>query len=110
MHARPASSARAEAAISAGDHIFFADYGRKPLDALGDEIRVLDEIGDRIDHARNQDFAVRQWMLFKDAPLVAMPRVSALHRQPLGVDSIEDVDDLDQWDVAHVWPFTIAPA
>src|SRR5262245_57341826 len=71
---RPADEG-AEAAVSPCDHVLPADDAREGLDALRDEARMLDVIGERVDHARDQGFAVRNLGLLPDLPLVGVARV-----------------------------------
>ena len=51
-----------------------------------------------------------QRMVFEDAPLVLVARIGAFDGQALGIDAIQDVDDLGQRDVAHVRLLGVAPA
>src|ERR1700719_3835674 len=44
----------AEAAIGAGDDILAADHLGIAQDAIGDEVRVVDEVGGVADHTRHQ--------------------------------------------------------
>jgi hypothetical protein len=55
-----------------------AHQGGIALDALGHEFRVLDKIGGRVNDARDDAFALRQFHLFKDIPFVLMAGVGAL--------------------------------
>lgn len=48
--------------------------------ALGDELRVLDNIGGVADHTGNEDLALRKLDLAPDLPLVLMARVTGLDR------------------------------
>src|SRR5262245_28970871 len=48
----------AVAAIAAGDHVLAPDEPRITADALRDQLRVLDEIGLRLDDPRDQHLAV----------------------------------------------------
>ena len=52
----PAHAGRGvEAAIGAGEHAArIADRPRDPLDAVGDDLRVLHEVRQRVDHAGDQ--------------------------------------------------------
>ena len=44
-----------------------ADDRGDPLDAVGDDFRVLDEVGQRVDHARDQQLVVVQRHLAEHA-------------------------------------------
>ena len=46
--------AATEAAIGAGDNVFAADDLRVAHDAVGDDLRMLDDIGGMTDDAGNQ--------------------------------------------------------
>ena len=52
-------------------------------DAVGDQLRMLDEVRGRIDHARDDDLAVRQLDVLPDLPLVPVARVGARERHRL---------------------------
>src|SRR5262245_25583369 len=53
----------AEAAIGAGDHVLLADDLRILLEALRHEPRMLDDVGEGVDHAGDQRLAVGQFGL-----------------------------------------------
>src|SRR5205085_2804448 len=58
MNSRLRACKRAEAAIGAGKHILLADDACVALDSLRNQVRMLDEVRDRVDHARDQQFAI----------------------------------------------------
>src|ERR1700724_2806120 len=68
----------AEAAIGAGDDVLAADDLGIAQDAVGDELRVLDQVGGVADHTRHQHLARRPFSL------LATPATRALaaHWQP----------------------------
>jgi hypothetical protein len=47
--------AAAQAAVGAGDDVFLADDSSERDQAIGDQFRVLDELGGVPDNTRNQD-------------------------------------------------------
>src|SRR5712672_2879333 len=70
----------AEAAIGAGDDVLAADDLGIAQDAVGDELRVLDEVGSVADHTRHQHLARRQFRLLPYPPLVLVPHIGSLER------------------------------
>ena len=78
-----------EAAVRAGQHVLGADQARRALEALGDQLRVLDDVGGVADHARREQLAVGQLDVLPDAPLVLVARVGVLVEVGAGVD-LED--------------------
>ena len=90
----------AEAAVGAGDDVLAADHLGVLHDAVGDELRMLDEVRGGIDHAGDDGLAVRQLDVLPHLPLVAVARIGAgeRHRHRLGLQ--DDVDDVLQRHVA----------
>src|SRR6516165_2547779 len=66
---------RTEAAVGAGDHALDADDGSEALDALCDELGVLDVIGAGVDEARREYLVLGNLRLGPDLPLVLVARV-----------------------------------
>src|SRR6202040_1774936 len=66
------SDVNAEAAVDAGHHVVPADELRVPLDALRDELRMLDVVGLAFDHAGYQNFAFGHLDRLEHDPLVAV--------------------------------------
>src|SRR5215831_469217 len=62
-------------AVGSGDDLFAPNNGSIAFQALGDQFRVLDKIGGGIEHAWNDDLALRQPDLLKDLPLMLMARI-----------------------------------
>src|ERR1700752_2134739 len=67
-----------EAAVGAGDHALASDDLRVAHEALRHQLGVLDEVGRRVEHARNDHAVVGQADLLEHGPLVLVPRVRAL--------------------------------
>src|SRR5215510_15297944 len=65
-----AGGGRRKTAVVAGDDVLAADDACKALDALRDQLGVLDLIDAVRDHARNKDLAGRQLDLPPDLPFV----------------------------------------
>ena len=99
-----------EAAVDACDDILAPHDVRIARDALGDELRVLDEVGRRVDHARDEAFPVGQLHFFEDGPFVLMTRVSALEADRRGPCLQHRLDDLTQRNVVIVRALIVAPA
>ena len=62
---RPAT----DTAVRAGDHVLAADQLCIANDALGDELRVLDDVAGVTDDTGNQYLAVGQLRVLEDGPL-----------------------------------------
>jgi hypothetical protein len=56
----------AQAAVDAGDDVFLADDFSEPDDAIGCQLRVLDEIGGMADNTRNRDLPDGQFHVAPD--------------------------------------------
>src|SRR5437016_12530833 len=69
------SDMNAEAAVDAGHDVVAADEPGIPLDALRDELRMLDVVGLAFDDARYQHLALRHLDGFEQRPLVRVARV-----------------------------------
>jgi hypothetical protein len=67
-----------EAAVDAYDDILAPYEVSIACNALGDESRVLDEVGRRVDYARKDAFPIGQPHLPEDGPFVLVTRVGAL--------------------------------
>src|SRR5215510_416486 len=65
-----------EAAIGAGEHARrIADNLRDSLETVRHHLRMLDEIGQAVDHAGDQELVVPQWMFLKTAEFVGVARI-----------------------------------
>ena len=84
----------AEAAIGAGDDVLAADDLGIAQDAVGDELRVLDEVGGVADHTRHQHLARRQFRLLPYPPLVLVPHIGSLERISLRLHVEDQIDDV----------------
>src|SRR5262245_6709784 len=71
---------RAEAAIGPGHHVLAADQPRVAADALGDQVRVLDEVGRGVEHARDEDLARGELHALEQPPLGRLPWIGGLGR------------------------------
>src|SRR5262245_50997155 len=71
---------RAEAAIGPGADVLAAAQPRVAADALGNQVRVLDEVGRGVEHARDEDLAGGQLHPLEEPPLVRVPRIRGLER------------------------------
>src|SRR6266849_4139231 len=100
----------AVAAVASRDDVLAADQLRVAPDPLGDELRVLDEIGFRLDHAGDQHFAFGQLDRLENLPFVGMTGIGGLERDSVRPRKKNDVDDVFERYVAVVRPFVVAPA
>src|SRR6267143_4301608 len=99
-----------EAAVGARDHPLASDDLRVADEALRDQLRVLDEVGRGVEHARDDHAVVGQADLAEHDPLVLVARIGALEGQGLGLGLQRDRQELAQRDVPVVRPLVIAPA
>jgi hypothetical protein len=99
-----------EAAVDACDDILAPHDVRIAHNALGDELRVLDEVGRRVDHARDEAFPVGQLHFFEDVPLVLVAGVGALEADRRGPCLQHRLDDLTQRNIVVVRALVVAPA
>jgi hypothetical protein len=58
----------AKTAIDPGQHVFSPDHVRVSGNALSHQFRVLDEVGRGVDHARDNNLALRELDILPDLP------------------------------------------
>ena len=80
---RAEAGERAETAVAAGDHALAADEVGVAADPLGDQLRMLDVVRRRADHAGNEDLVLGDLLLPEHRPLVRVTRIGALEQQSL---------------------------
>ena len=102
--------AATEAAIGAGDNVFAADDLRVAHDAVGDDLRMLDDIGGMTDDAGNEQLSVRQLDVLPHAPFVLVADVTRFDRIGTGIDAKHQVDDVVERNVGGVRTVPAAPA
>jgi len=102
--------AATQAAVGAGDDVFLADDFSERDEAVGDQFRVLDEIGGVADDAGDQDFSGGQFHVAPDFVFMFVADVAGFDQVGLGVDSEHDVDDFAQWKIRCVRAMPAAPA
>jgi hypothetical protein len=100
----------AEATIGAGDDVLAPDHPGEVEDAVGDDLRVLDDVGGVADDARDQDFSVGQLDVSPDFPLVLVTDVAGLDRVSTNANLKQDVDDVPKRQVGGMRPVPAAPA
>ena len=100
----------AEAAIGAGDDVLATYHPGEVEDAVGDDLRVLDDVSGVADDARDQDFPVGQLNGLPDFPLVLVPDVASLDRVSANANLKQDVDDVPERQVGGMRPVPAAPA
>ena len=71
----------AKATIGAGDDVLAPDHPGEVEDAVGDDLRVLDDVGGVADDPRDQDFSVGQLDVSPDFPLVLVTDIAARLRR-----------------------------
>src|SRR6266567_9509210 len=100
----------AEAAVDAGHDVVTADEVRVSLDALRDELRMLDVVGLAFDDAWYQHFAFRHLDRFKHGPLMGVTRVRRLELNRIRFRLPYNVHDVLKRHVAVVGTGIVAPA
>ena len=70
---------------------------------------MLDEVGFRLDHARDEHLPIRQLDLLEQRPFVRVTRVGRLDRDRRGPRAEHDVDHVGERDVAVMRAFVVAP-
>src|SRR6266850_4742114 len=101
---------RHESTIGAGDHPLASDDLGVADETLGDQLRVLDEVGRRVEHPGNDHPVVGQADLAEHDPLVLVARVRPLEGERLGLGLQRHRQELAQRDVAMVRALVVAPA
>jgi hypothetical protein len=76
---------------------------------LRDQPRMLDEIGCRVDHPGYQYLVVGDFCTAQIFPLVRMPRIGRLERQPGRTRPHAHVKNLCERNVVSVRPFVVPP-
>ena len=92
--------AAAEAAIGTGNDVLAADDLGVAQDAVGDELRVLDEVGRMADDAGHQHLTRRQFGVLPHSPLVFVTHIGGLEGIGLRLyfeDQIDDVLERRSW-------------
>ena len=104
--------AAAKATVGCRDDALGADDLRETLDALCDELRVLDEVGRVADHAGNQDEVLGDdvLVLFPDCPLMFVTCVGGLERDLADVRAQDGLEDVLELDIGRVRAVPRAPA
>ena len=98
------------AAIASGDDVFAPHEPGIAADALRDQLRVLNKVGLRLDHARDQHFALGQFHILENRPFMRMAWVGGLEREAARLGEKDGLDDVSERHVAMVRTFVISPA
>src|SRR5262249_45251075 len=69
---------RAEPAARSGEDLLASAEPRVTADTLGDQIRMLDEVGSGVEHARDDHDVGRHLHALEDPPLVRVSRIRGL--------------------------------
>src|SRR5258708_30478382 len=95
-----------EAAIGSGDHILAAQSLRVADDALGNELGWLDDVGGVADDAWDQHFALWQFNVLPDLPLMFVARIGPFDQKGADIGLHQYVDDVLERHVRGVraWP------
>src|SRR5262245_2067595 len=99
-----------ESTIGACDHPLAPDDLGVADETLSDQLRVLDEVGRRVQHTRDDHPVVGQADLAEHDPLVLVARVGPFEREGLGLRLQRDRQELTQRDVPMVRALVVAPA
>src|SRR5262249_38610864 len=91
----------AESAIGAGDDVLAPDDPRKAHDALGHQLRMLDEYARLRNGPRDENHAIGKSDVLPYAPLVLVARVRGFERDCTGPDLEHDVDEVLELQVVN---------
>ena len=103
-HARP------QPAVGSRDDVLAPDDARVLDQALGHQLRVLDEVAGVAHDARNEDLALWQLHVFPHAPLVVVARIGGLDGVGLGPDRQEQPGQITKRKIVLVRAVVAAPA
>src|SRR5262249_7366328 len=99
-----------ESTIGPGDNVLLAHDLRETYDALGYQLRMLDEVAGVAHDPRDERRAVGQLYVLPDLPLVLVAGVGRLHRVGRDGHPEHDVGDVLERDVVLMGPMVAAPA
>ena len=99
----------AEAAIGAGDDILAPGVPGEILDALGHQLRMLDDVGGMRDHAGHEDLAGWQFGRLPDDMLMLVAGVRGFEQIGLRLHPQHDTDHVDHLDVVGMRAMPAAP-
>jgi hypothetical protein len=102
-------NAAAKAAIRAGNYILAADNRGIAKDAIGDQMRMLDEIGRMTYDTRHQYLAGRHLDRLPGSPFVLMSHVAGLEGIRLRLIRENQIDDVFQRQVVSMRTVPAAP-
>ena len=100
--------AAAEAAIGAGDDVLAADDRGVAQDAVGDQLRVLDEVGGMADDTRHQHLTRRQSGVLPHPPFMLVPHIGGLEGIGLRLHLEDEIDDVLERQIVGVRPMPAA--
>ena len=100
----------AQAAVGGGNNVFAAHQVREALDAVGNQLRVLHDVGGVGDDAGDQDLALGRRTVFPDAPFVFVAHIGRLEGDHSGIDLQHRIEDVGKADVRGVRAVPGAPA
>src|SRR5262245_54182625 len=102
---------RAEAAVDAGEHArAVADRGHRRGDAVGDHLRMLDDVRRRVDDAGQEQHVARERMLAERLQFVLMARARERQRERADLGPVDDRQERLERHVVGVGAVVIAPA
>src|SRR5215472_5417045 len=99
-----------QAAIGAGNDIHTANESCEADDAVGDELRMLDDIGRVADDTRDENFSVRQRRRLPELPLVLVARVGSLDRVGTRLHFQHEIENVLEWQIVRMRAVPAAPA
>ena len=106
---RPAEVSKPQS-VPARTRLRIAHRARDKLDAVGHHFGVLDEIGQRIDHAGDDDLIIVERQILQTAVLVRMARIGERQHEAADLGLTDGRQHLRQGHVAVVRALVVAPA
>jgi hypothetical protein len=85
---------RADAAVRAGNDIFFSHQPGKIHEAIRNRLRMFYEVAIVSRNSGNQYLAVRKFDLLPDAPLMLVARIGRLDGISARADRQNEIDDI----------------
>src|ERR1700733_4450575 len=95
-------NATAQTAVGRGDDPLPSDEIREPQNALGNKLRVLDNVGRMADDAWQDQLVIWQSHLLPNLPLMFMADIAGFERIRVRVDRQHDLDDVAHRDIRDV--------
>src|SRR5215471_9189809 len=102
--------AAGEPAIGARYQVLAPHYACPSLDSLGDQLGMLDEVGDRVDDTRYQHLVRRELAPLEHPPFMLVAWIARFEHNSRRARLEHDVDDVLEFNIVIVRALVVAPA